>query len=144
MAKKKVKITKKEKKVPLGVRLISILYYFSVMGLFFYGLINLTNGLGWTALNTSVPGLMELRFASSILVMLIGVVGFFVTYNFNEMRNWARVVIILLSILSIVDYIFTFGSQDSLFLLIWNMVFIVFDVLIIFYLFNKKVKEVFK
>lgn len=117
-----------EKKVPVGVKVISVLYYIgAVFGVLFGILFMAGAGLMGT-LATQIPGLGLLGsglFVVGGLVMIgIGVLGFFVGRGLWKAHAWARIVAIVFAALGILMAIISMvqgNIASNLFGLVLNL-----------------------
>ena len=135
-----------DKQVPLGVKIITVfLYLFGVLltlsGFFGAFIGNFVNG---------PPGVDSLGFYLMILLIVIGVLCFFVGRNLGKGKRWARIVAIIISIpgfiLSIMDLAINFQLDiTSLNSLFPTLLFPIPSAVAFFYLLlNKKAKEFFQ
>lgn len=141
------------KQVPTGVKIISVLQFIGVGLVWISALMMLIGGIillssGPAALlNQGVP-IQYLPFLSaggvvfiviSVVFVGIGIFFFFVARGLWRLKNWARILTIVLQALSIIYYLYTIiigaGGYFSL---------IVSAVIVAYLLFSKKVNEAFR
>jgi len=152
---KKKKIVKTRRnvnydRVPLGVKIISVIYYINA-GLF--ALFGLLIAIGANAivsyLVTAVPELATIKYGTllaigvllGIIMIGIGVLSFFIGKGLWKLKQWARVLVLIFLVLGILSVIFSMMRSFEF----ANVVGIVIDVLIGGYLiFNKEVRKAFK
>jgi hypothetical protein len=139
-------------KLPLGVKIISILYYIGVVLCLAFGLIILiTSKAMAVSMVASNPGLGLESIPSGTLVTLIIIIGviligasifaFFIGRGIWRLRKWARITAIILAILGLISAIFSMiiGFKPT------QIISLLIDGFIAGYLlFNKEVKEAFK
>jgi hypothetical protein len=94
---------KKQKTLPVGVKVISILYYVCSVLAVIGGIIAI--GLSGFAdqLPYSIEYLGVFLALGGILAIVMGVVSFFVARGLWNLKNWARIVVIIFAILGILD-----------------------------------------
>lgn len=135
------------KQVPAGIKLISILYYIVAVILIIMGLI-LTFAV---KLTNSLPGTFYANFLGielskglltfvGILMIGLGIFGFFVAKNLSKAKPWARTTAIIFSVLGILwAIIFVIKGKVT-----GNILSLILNLLIGWYLlFSKSVKEAF-
>jgi len=92
--------------VPTGVKVIGWLYMiFSILGIL--GGIMLLVG-GTAILGASIEGegggvLAAIMGFGAVVVLIIGIVGFLAGLKLNKGKNWARILIIVLSVLAVLS-----------------------------------------
>lgn len=101
-------------------------------------------------LSGSIPGLQSLVGTGffimiGIIALALAVLTFFVARGLWKGKKWARIVAIILAALGIINSITNLGGGTIIGVLIWNLIFLVIQLVIGGYLlFGKKVKAVFK
>ncbi len=130
---------------PMGVEFISVLYFiisliaFIFSGLSFFGIKYLTTISG---INMS-----DYATLAGTISLSIGIIGIFMSIELWKMKNWARIIAILISLIGstlIILYIYK-GSMDITNSLISNVVSLIVSLSIVIYLsFSRTVKRAFK
>lgn len=128
---------KSSKQVPVGVKIISILYYIGAV-------ISLISGIALIAGGSFLSGLYGglftgLAVVAGIFMIALAVLGFFVGRGLWKGQQWARVVAIILAILGIISAISSLvqGAWSSI-------VGLIIQIVIGGYLwFSKEVKKAF-
>ena len=145
----------KNKEVPVGVKIISILYYLlAIFSIFFtIGIIAKYEFIGLYAIfftiffiiSSAVAGLEFFSFIglpNFINTLIIAILTFFVGWGLWRVQNWTRIVaIILVSLSFLISIINVFiGDPNILDLIISGLA---FGIIWGYLFFNKKVREVF-
>jgi glucan phosphoethanolaminetransferase (alkaline phosphatase superfamily) len=136
---------KEEKKVPLGVKIISVVVYVSSALLLFDALAYIFYGITGEGLSSDVTIGRAALFMAAVIFIVLAVFAFFVARGLWKGRNWTRIVTIVLSVFEVVIIIVTFfygglGTLD----IVLNSLSLVVNGLIGGYLaFNKNVKKAF-
>jgi uncharacterized membrane protein (DUF2068 family) len=151
MAKKKrvvkTKETESSKKIPIGVQIISVLYYICVVFFMFFGLLLIIFSAGIASFfATNIPEFATVFTAGAIIGMgiffvALSILIFFVGRGLWKLKQWARIAAIILSILMIVYiiYLITLGFR------VMRIIHLAIHAIIIVYLiFDKEVKKVFR
>jgi lysylphosphatidylglycerol synthetase-like protein (DUF2156 family) len=140
------------REVPLGVKIISILYYIGAVLCLLFGLIIIisSNAMA-SSLVASNPGLGLESIPHGTLITMIIVIGailigasifaFFIGRGIRRLRKWARITAIILAILGLISAIFSIiiGFKFT------QIISLLIDGFIGGYLlFSKEAKEVFK
>lgn len=138
------KVISVEKQVPVGIKIISILYYIGAIigiilaGIFFF--MHITT-IGSQAVGTSFLGGLGVGFIIGGIIMIsLSVLGFFIGRGLWKAKPWARIVAIIftgLGILIAVISMITVGILANIISLVTNLA------IGGYLLFNKKVKEAF-
>jgi len=93
------------KNVPTGVKVISILYYIGAVASVLFGILFIFGGGFFSSLTASIPTLAFLGSAVFIVIgiflLLLGILNFFIGRGLWKGRNWARILVIIFSILGI-------------------------------------------
>ena len=126
--------------VPGGVKVISVLYYIGAILAIIFGIMFL---FGAGALSSfplfGALGAGLFVFAS-ILMIILGILGFFVGRGLWRGRNWARVVAIIFAVIGVVMAVSSMISGD----VSGNLFSFIFNVIVGGYLwFNGNVKRAF-
>src|SRR3989344_4783571 len=131
-----------EKEVPTGVKIISVLYYIGAVLLFLFGLTFFAGAgfIGSIAEQIPLIGVLGagLFIVAGIILIGLGILGFFIGRGLWKARSWARIVAIIFAILGILGAITSMvqGNIAS------NLVTFVLNLLIGGYLlFSKSVKQ---
>ncbi|MAG39366.1 hypothetical protein CMI41_00145 [Candidatus Pacearchaeota archaeon] len=94
---------KKRKTLPLGVKIISILYYVCSVLAIIGGII----AIGLSGFADSLPYDVEYLgiklIFGGIFAIIMGIVSFFVAKGLWNLKNWARIVVIIFAALGILD-----------------------------------------
>tara|TARA_Y100000310_G_scaffold278888_1_gene297680 strand:- start:1195 stop:1596 length:402 start_codon:yes stop_codon:yes gene_type:complete len=94
---------KKRKTLPLGVKIISILYYVCSVLVVIGGII----AIGLSGFADSLPYDVEYLgiklIFGGIFAIIMGIVSFFVAKGLWNLKNWARIVVIIFAALGILD-----------------------------------------
>ena len=136
-------------KVPIGVKIISVLYYIGAALLLISGLIFL---FGSGALGVDLNQVLEaygLGAVGTIGFIIVGItyIGFAVLFFFIgrglwKAQNWARIVAIILAVLAIINSLFVIVVGR---IVLSSVINIILSAIIGGYLwFNKSVKQTFK
>jgi len=132
-----------QKQVPVGVKIISVIYYIgSVFGIIF-GILFLVGAKAIGELEIPVVGFLGagLFIVGGIILIIFSIIGFFVGRGLWKGQNWARIVAIIFSILGILFIVIGMAQGQSQ---TGNIVSLIVDVVIAGYLiFSKKVKLAF-
>jgi len=139
----KFKFSKKDK-APLGVKIISILYYFGALMLVILGILLLMGAKNAKMLN-QIPFLSNVGtgmfLGMGLSVIILAVLSFFIGMSLWKLHNWARIVTIVLSSLSILSSLFSIvqnGIARSLISIIIN------GAIVCYLVMSKEVKTAFK
>ena len=133
---------KEQKEIPLGVKIISVLNYVNAVLSVLIGLLFII--LALTNYNITIPETGEqvstiAIVVLSVLLIIVGVISFFIGRGLWKGQNWARITSIILSAIGVVFAAasLTTGGLSNAFGLVIN-------VIVAGYLaFNKKVKKAF-
>ena len=136
-----------QKNVPVGVKIISILYYIGAVFGIIFGLLLIFGAETFTSILNGVllidaldSGLSGLFIAGGIIMIALGVLGFFIGRGLWKGRNWARIFVIILSILGVLIGVFSMVQGD----VAGNIFGLAVNLIIGGYLlFSRKVKEAF-
>lgn len=141
---------------PVGVTILAVLYFigalFCVLGgiLFFVG-----GGLGALAGAQSgqqgAAGMSALIGAlgafAGVAFLIIGVIYALLGWGMWKLKNWARIISIVLLVIGAAFQLFglvTSFAHFSVFVLVWTLFWLAIDVLIIWYLLKPDVKAAFQ
>ena len=130
--------------VPVGVKVIAVLYYIgAVLGLIF-GILFIAGSGSISSIETQIPGLSALGaslfIVAGIILIALGVLGFFIGRGLWKARHWARIVAIIFACLGTVLGIL--GVIQGA--IAQNIIGLIISVIIAGYLiFSNKVKEAF-
>ena len=151
MARKKIQKAQKagkikEHKLLIGVRITSILLYLIAVLLFFEGIALLSIAAGWMD-NAELNSLLITNSKISLVIIAISVVAFGIflmitAINLRRMKNWARISAVIIAILGALSGLNSLMA-NSLELIILGVIILVINLLILYYLMQKKVKEAF-
>ena len=134
----------KQQSVPIGVRIISILYYIGTGALVIAGLFFLFGAGLMGSIAEQIPLIATLGAGLFIVagILLIGfaVLSFFVARGLWKVRPWARIVVIIFSILGVLGAI-TGMIQGNILNNTFNLV--INGVIGGYLLFSKSVKQIF-
>ncbi|KKQ34752.1 MAG: hypothetical protein US50_C0038G0012 [Candidatus Nomurabacteria bacterium GW2011_GWB1_37_5] len=133
---------------PLGVKIISIMYYINATIMVIFGILGLFFGTAFFSMIQTAPS--EIGGASGIFGAVAGFVGAiflvlgiflgYAAYSFWRGKNWTRILIIVLSALAFLSALVNMFSSASFGLVLS----LIISGLIIFYLLaNKQAKEFF-
>ncbi len=139
--------TPSEKIIPTGVKIFSVLYYIGavsgiIAGIFFF----VGAGLMDSLILNQFPFLSAFGFGSmlfvvgGVLMLILGVLNFFIGRGLWKGKNWARILLIIFSLLGILISIFIM-IQGSLMSGILSL--LINGLIGSYFLFNTKVKEAF-
>ena len=131
---------KKRKTLPLGVKIISILYYVCSVLAIIGGII----AIGLSGFADSLPYDVEYLgiklIFGGIFAIIMGIVSFFVAKGLWNLKNWARIVVIIFAALGILDA----GTGIARGFYATGFTGVVVDVIIAAYLiFSEEVKKAF-
>ena len=131
---------KKRKTLPLGVKIISILYYVCSVLVVIGGII----AIGLSGFADSLPYDVEYLgiklIFGGIFAIIMGIVSFFVARGLWNLKNWARIVVIIFAVLGILDA----GTGIARGFYATGFTGVVVDVIIAAYLiFSEEVKKAF-
>jgi len=138
MAKKK----KEGRNIPIGVRIISVIYYVGACLLGILGLIAFVlAGSGQVIPEFMVTGVLGTAVLGVVFIGL-GALYYFIGRALWKGRKWAKVLVLILTIVSIIDELITlFTAGFSVIIIIMMIV----NIAILYYLvFDKKSKAFFK
>ena len=103
-----------EKKVPTLVKIISVLYYIGAVFIVIFGIL-LIAGAGFissllSGFNIPVLGAIGsgLFIVAGVVMLLLGILEFFIARGLWKGRNWARIFVIIFSIIGILWAVFGF------------------------------------
>ncbi|MDD5700302.1 MAG: hypothetical protein PHH00_03905 [Candidatus Nanoarchaeia archaeon] len=136
---------REDRKIPLGVKVISVIVYIGSALLLFDALVYVFYGITGESLSSEVSASKAVLFIASAIFVALAVLAFFVARGLWKGKNWARIVVVVFSILEIVMIIaaFFYGNltaSDN----VLNLLSLVANGLIGGYLiFNKNAKKVF-
>ena len=118
--------------VPIGIKIISIYYYFlagiSIFVVFFIGQI-----IG--------AQVLAIGLILSLILIAGGVLDVFIGINLWKGKNWAKILVIIFSVLFFIEESYGFiikKSLEDLFLLVVNLI------ILLYLLFSRKVKNFFQ
>ena len=144
-------VIQQQKKVPLGIKLISILYYLSgvlliLLGIFSFLMIFLISSLSDILIGTPLEGIIGrgviLFVAVGILFIALAIFLFFVARALWKLKRWAGIVTIIFSIISLIIWVTAIFLWKFSYTLLGYPV---LPIIILLYLFlSKKVKEAFE
>jgi len=140
--KKAIKKEKKEVKssTPLGVKIISVFYYLGAALMIILGVTFLFGG-GILAANLGLSGgiFTGLAVVAAILTIAFAVLFFFIAKDLWRTKNWARIAVIVLSVIGLLSSISNIGKTpgSSIFNLLLNAL------IGGYLLFNRNVKKAF-
>ncbi len=128
------------KKIPLMIKVISLLLLVGALTMVVIGISSLFN----FQLSPSLPTINTL---SSILTLVIGIVGAFTAVYLWKGKNWARIIMIIFCFVGIVESVLNMtvitnslvqGVLSNLILSIINLL------LALYFIFTKQAKDFFK
>ncbi|MBT4257796.1 hypothetical protein HOD88_01265 [archaeon] len=133
-----------EQQIPTKVKLISALYYLGAIGMILFGAILF---FAAESINFAINQISTLSFLKEIgiifagvIMIIYGVFLFFIGRKLEKGKNWARIIVIIIAILSLLNNLIFSVVQGHL----PNIINLVIDGLIAGYLlFNTEVKEIF-
>ncbi len=130
-----------KKHVPVGVKVISILYYISASLLVLLGLIFILGiGLIFSKINNPLFTLFGIGFVViGAMLILLGIVGIFIGRSLWKGKKWAVIVVMILSCLGILTGISAIISGVANVMTLINIV--VDGIIAGYLLFSKEVKE---
>jgi len=148
-AKKVVKAKQTEivKKIPVGVQVVSILYYISAALCVLFGLLLIIGANALVSLVVdSTPELASIITGTmfiiiGILLIGIGVLLFFIGRGLWKLKPWARVLAIILAIVCIIYTVYTM-IKGFAFMQIINL--IIGGFIAIYLIFSNEAKKAFK
>jgi|SRR3989344_5716486 len=128
-------------KTPIGIKILSILFYISgfvelIFGLLlFSGIKNvLNNTVSFTSL---ISGFITLF---GVILLIFGLISIILATGLWKGKNWARIVTLIFTILSIIGILSSILQGKFS-----NLISLTIEILIVYYLlFNKDVKTFFK
>jgi hypothetical protein len=92
-----------EKKVPAGVKVISVLYYIGAVLSILFGLFFIIFGAGFTQafadLGMATAGLGAYFIIIAIIIIALGILGIFIGRGLWKGQGWARILAIIFAIL---------------------------------------------
>ena len=132
------------KNIPVGVKIISVLYYIgAVLGVIF-GILFLVGAGFMGSIASQIPliGILGagLFVFGGIILIILGVLGFFIGRGLWKGKNWIRIVAIIFSCLGIIMAIFLIAG-GSIFNGIFNL--LVQGLVSGYLMFDSSVKEAF-
>ncbi len=133
----------KLKSVPTGVKVVSVLYYvYGVIGIIF-GLLFFVSAGFMDSIAKEIPQLRVfgagLFFILGIILIGLGILGFFIGRGLWKAKSWARILVIIFAFFGIIASIVNLikGNFGSIFGLVIN------GLICGYLLFNKNVKKTF-
>jgi len=143
MEKRKEKIKDGEteiKKIPLGIKIIAVIYYIATVFYLGIALISFFK----SGLISKIPDFAtiitpRISILFGITFLLLSILSFFIARGLFKFQKWARIVLIIFSVVNIIGGIFSIieGNLTSSINLVFNLV------IASYLLFNKKVKSAF-
>ena len=142
------KTSSSRKEVPVGVKIISILYYIGAVFMILIGLIFIFGASLVSSLFENNPEIAEagagVLVIIGIIVLLFGALFIFLGIKLWKGKNWARIVPIVISILGVLMELLSLVS-GNIQTIVWSIIWIVIDGTIAGYLLlSKDVKETFR
>jgi hypothetical protein len=129
------------KKVPTGVKVISILYYIGAALAVLVGLALLFGAGLFAGLMPEVLGVLGAVFfvIAGIFSLALAVLAFFIAKGLVKKQKWSRIIVIIFAILGFIGALFSLGTDtgSSIFSLIID------GVIGYYLLFNKEAKKFF-
>ena len=118
----------KTKNMPQGVKIISILYYVAAAIYLLMGILLIAGGGVLSSLNLegSMPWLAALGggllVLGGVIAIAFGVLDFFIAKNLNKGKEWARIIVIVFSVIGFVSALMSLigGSAGSIISLALN------------------------
>jgi hypothetical protein len=134
----------KEKNVPIGVKVISVLYYIGAVFGILLGLLFLVGAGAMGALASQIPLIGALGaglfIIGAIILLAFGILGIFIGRGLWKAKNWARIVSIIFACLGIILAIVSIISGS----IATNLISLIINGFIGWYLlFNSEVKKAF-
>ncbi len=131
---------------PTGVSVLAILYWISAFFLAIAGII-IAAGAGMAAVFTSsawMPMMAGLGAAGAVIFLICAALVAFIGYGLWTMREWARIVTIVLAALSLLGQLAGFFMMGPLMLFFfYRLLRIVIAALIIWYLMQSQIRAAF-
>lgn len=139
---------------PFGVSLLGILGMLGSLGAIFIGVIllilpSVLSGIIITSnstqhsvnvTHTSVfPGVQIIFLAAGLVALVFGIIYFFFYYSFYKGKNWARILLLIFSIIGLLGSIGTF-----FFLGVFGIFSLLFNLIVVIYLTRPHVKAFFE
>ena len=143
----KVKQTESSKKIPVGVQIISVLYYIAAVVCVLTGLLLAIGANAIVSLLVSSAPELEsiitggLVIGLGILLVLLGVLAFFVGRALWKLKQWARILAIIVAIVGVA---FAVYSMIKGFAFMQVIKLAIHAAIGIYLIFSKEVKEAFK
>ena len=155
VAKKEVKSKPTRKKeIPLGVKIISILGFIGAILLAIIGIFMIIGGIFILASHVVIPFPSEVPanvinlintflgpglIVIGLIFLVFAAIGYFISMGLLRLKNWARIVVIVLSILGAVSSLSSilFGGFGQI------VPFVIQAVIAIYLIFSEKVKKAF-
>src|SRR3989344_7495007 len=110
-------VKQNSKKIPTGVKVISVLYYIGAVVAVIAGIALLIGAGALATLVSSVPGLALIAgvgaVAFGILAIILGVIDFFLGRGLWKLQNWARIVTIIFAVLGLLGGISSLFSGEA-------------------------------
>jgi hypothetical protein len=139
-------------KRPTGVTILGVLAYLAAVLLVLAGLLSFFAGSFAAKLmanaGSSVPASIAgiIGGAIGVVFILFAVLYFATGYGLMALKNWGRIITIILSILSILGSLLGFTALMhgfAMFVVFWALVRLVISIVILWYLFQPEVKQAF-
>ena len=134
----------RKKEIPLGVKLISILFYIGAVFIFLSGVIMILSLFGISAtdlslieeaLGISSAEITNALTVSGIVLIIFGVIFFFIGRGLWRLKSWARVLTLIIAIIVFI------GSLTPPI----NLISLIVAAIVVWYLlFSKNVRAAFK
>ncbi len=141
---------------PVGVTILAILYFLGALACIIGGILtivgggiaaSLANQAGGQGAGAGAGVLGALGAAAGVVVLIFGALDFLLGWGMLKLKNWARIITIVLMALGIVGSLFgVIGllAHFTVFGLLWIVVWVAIYALIIWYLVKPDVKAAFQ
>jgi uncharacterized membrane protein (DUF2068 family) len=145
--KSEIKPKEESKKIPIGVRIISIFYYIIAGFLVLFGLFIIAfSGIIVSTMISIAPDLSsainsQIIIWIGICTLILGVLIFFVGRGLWKLRLWAKITAIMISALMVIYEIYLMFFEFRIIQIVQLVIYVVIAVYLIF---HKEAKKAFK
>ena len=133
------KAPKRKRVAPVGVKIISILYYITAFFSVFSGLFLLFGSKVFSSIVPFTGSFASLSVLGGLASIVLGVLAYIIGKNLWAGINWARIVVLVIAVLGLLGEVIAIFSSAKL-----NVVSLIINAIIAWYLtYNNEVKKYF-